>query len=169
MSATSDELENDERELAGEPNTDEGDLRYRLRAFEHTNACRAAFMIRWLAKPVGSDPTPLLDHDQLIKAWGSRYPRHRSQSGRSRIPARVGRALNVLMFAGIIEVDEQNRIRVLSPTLLDMSSDNLVIVEGPGGVALRPAQWVDRPKCPPDLLPMQDVLHARLQATRTVR
>jgi hypothetical protein len=150
--------------VSEEPNTDEGNARYQLRAYEHTNACRAAFLIRWLARPEGGDPTPLLDRKQLIKAWGSRYPRHQSSTGRSRIPARIGRALNALAAAGIIDVDP-GRVRVLSPTLLAMSADNLAIVEGPDGVALPPASWRQRPACPPGLLAVQDALYPEQNGT----
>lgn len=135
----------------------DGNPRYVLRAFEHTNPVRTAFLIKWFTRPAEGDPSPTINRSVLIDSWKSRYPRHAAATGRRRISYRVSQSLHVLKAAGIIDYDLE-QVTVLSPKLLAMAADNLEIVEGPDGTALPPSRWSQRPACPPELLTVQDVL-----------
>lgn len=145
----------------------EENLRYLLRAYESTNACRAAFIIQWL---VGARPAsvrePKIKRQDLISAWGRRYQRHTTATGRSRIPARVSRALSLLAVNQIVAVDDQGWITVLDGELLAMSAGNLDIVEGSDGTAKQPSNWSRRPSAPPRFRGVQDTLEAGRLAHR---
>ena len=72
-----------------------GNLRYLLRAYEDSRACRLAALI----VQIGGDR---IEHSMLIAAWSLAHPRHVGKSGSAGVAGHVSRGVTLLRAAGII-------------------------------------------------------------------
>lgn len=136
------------------PDFKEPNLRYELRAYEDTDACRLAAIITDL----GADT---VDRSDVRTRWVERYPRHVKKTGRQRLGNRISGALTMLSVAGIVRVHD-DAVTVLDRQRLAMSAANLAIVQDAEGVALRPSAWAEQPQVPEHLR----AVAGRLGATR---
>lgn len=137
-------------------------LRYELRAYEDTNACRLASILLKLT----SKGRQVVTRDEVATHWAERYPRHAAQSGRRSVRSRLSDALTLLKVAEIAQPDGPN-IVVVHAARLKQSADNLQIVEDEEGMAVRPGLWSRRPSVPLHLQAVQASLEAqRLDSTK---
>lgn len=137
-----------------------GNPRYELRAYEDTDAYRAASILQDLVDSTGSSA---VSRDDVANRWAERYPRHAAQTGSKAIRRRMSGALDLLRVAGIVRY-HATTVTVINPGLLEMSAGNLEILEDRQGVAVRPGRWTRRPAAPDHLLAVQEPLEQRRQA-----
>lgn len=137
--------------------------RFELRAYEHTNSCRLAAILRELASRFGT----VVPREAVKARWAELSPRHADQTGSKSITNRLSNGLTLLKVAGIAHGDGPN-IVVTNQVLLEMAANNLAIVQDNEGVAIRPGLWERRPEVPEHLLPVQSALEQeRTGATTT--
>jgi len=140
--------------------TDSVNLRYELRAYESTDACRLA----WFLGQLTADPGQLVARDKVANLWAERYPRHQEQTGNNNVRGRISGALSLLKIAVIARPEEPSNIVVVDPVRLNMAAGNLTIVEDSEGRAIRPGLWSGRPLAPPHLHEVQALLEQARQS-----
>lgn len=130
--------------------------RYELKAYTEPNPCRLAAIL------VGMLPEAMhgIDRDILKRYWAQLYPRHKVQTGKKNISARVGEALSCLKVAGIVTI-KGDLVVVRNVQRLKMSASNLEIIQDARGYPIRPGLWRQRPTAPSHLLATQIALETR--------
>jgi hypothetical protein len=130
-----------------------GNPRFLLRAFEHTDAVRTAFLTALLL-----DSADVTTRDAIVGCWADRTPRHVSCTGRRSIRARVGRGLGLLRMVNAVTLDGDAVGLGSDPDALAMAAGNLGAVEGLFGEALPPSMWLWRPHVPDCLAEIQQAV-----------
>jgi hypothetical protein len=131
-------------------------LRYELRAYEGTDACRMASIIASLT----SQANPTVTREELFRQWSLRYPQHAAQTKHRTIRSRMRKALQLLRIASIVRMNGDT-FTIVDRPLLMMSAGNRHIIEDDNGESIRMRDWAQRPAAPPHLHPVQEALKAR--------
>ncbi len=130
-----------------------GNPRFLLRAFEHTDTVRTAFLTALLLGNAN-----VTTRDAIVGCWADQTPRHVSCTGRRSIRARVGRGLGLLRMVNAVTLDADTVGPGSDPDALDMAAGNLGAVEGLFGEALPPSMWLWRPHVPDYLAQIQQAV-----------